>query len=85
MSVGIVFDPLLSWPIWSVLAALSAFAVGFSMWRRLAGAWLRLLAAALVLLVLAGPILQQEAIGRGACAACACGPDFTAGRARCAE
>ena len=60
MSVGVVFDPLLSWPIWSVLAALSAFAVGFSMWRRLAGAWLRLLAAALVLLVLAGPILQQE-------------------------
>ena len=60
MSLGVVFDPLLSWPIWFVLAALSAFAVGFSIWRRLAGAWLRLLAAALVLLVLAGPILQQE-------------------------
>lgn len=60
MSLGVVFDPLLSWSIWSVLAALSMVAIGLGLWRKLAGAWLRLLAAALVLAVLAGPILQQE-------------------------
>lgn len=60
MSWDIVFSPLLSWPVWSVLALLSTVALGFAIWRKLAGAGLRCLAAALVLLLLAGPILEQE-------------------------
>ncbi|MCV2892423.1 hypothetical protein [Lentibacter sp. XHP0401] len=60
MSLGVIFDPLLSWPVWWGLAALSGFAVGLGFFRGLAGAWLRAMAAALVLAVLAGPVLQQE-------------------------
>ena len=60
MSLDIVFDPLLAWPLWWGLALVSAMAVGVAFWRALSGAWLRSLGAALVLAVLAGPVLQQE-------------------------
>ena len=60
MSWDIVFVPLLSWPILSILGLLSGVAIGFAIWRRLAGAWQRSLAAALVLLVLTGPVLERE-------------------------
>ena len=60
MSWDIVFVPLLSWPILSFLGLLSGGAIGFAIWRRLAGAWQRSLAAALVLLVLTGPVLERE-------------------------
>jgi len=60
MNLGIVFDPLLSWPIWWALAGFSAVALAFALWRGLSGGWLRALAAALVLMMLAGPMLQSE-------------------------
>lgn len=60
MSLDVVFDPLLAWPIWWGLAVLSAVAVGVALWRGLAGVWLRALGATLLLAMLAGPVLQQE-------------------------
>lgn len=60
MNLGVVFDPLLSWPIWWALAGCSALALAFALWRGLRGGWLRALAAALVLMMLAGPMLQSE-------------------------
>ncbi len=60
MNLGIAFDPLVSWLVLWVLAAVSVAAVGLAAWKGLQGAWLRALAALLVLGVLAGPVLQNE-------------------------
>ncbi len=60
MNLGIVFDPLLSWPVWWAGAGISVLGLVFALWRGLAGGWLRALAATLVLLILAGPMLQSE-------------------------
>ncbi|MCA1335590.1 hypothetical protein [Pseudooceanicola marinus] len=56
----IIFDPLLPWAVWAVLAALTVTGVVLAVWRGLAGwAW-RGAAAAVVLAALAGPSLRQE-------------------------
>jgi len=56
----IVFDPFLGWLPLMVLAALAVLAVAFSVWRGLAGWWLRALGLAAVLAALANPALQTE-------------------------
>ncbi|MGG7643342.1 hypothetical protein ACQ5SP_00855 [Rhodovulum sp. YNF3179] len=61
MSREIVFDPLLALPVLAVLAALACVVLGFALWRRLAGWWLRGLGALAVLAALANPSLQEEA------------------------
>ncbi len=60
MNLGIAFDPLVSWPVLWVLMALTLAAVGLAAFRGLQGAWLRAMASALLLAVLAGPVLQNE-------------------------
>ncbi len=60
MTAGLIFDPLLGWPPVWVLAALAVAALALAFWRGLAGAWLRALTAAAVLLALANPSLQEE-------------------------
>jgi len=60
MTGTLVLDPLLAWPaIWAV-AALAALVVALGAARRLAGWWLRGLAAAALLAALANPSLQEE-------------------------
>ncbi len=56
----IVFDPLLGWPLVAVLAGLAVLVTGLSLWRGLAGWWLRALGLAAVLAALANPVLQTE-------------------------
>jgi len=56
----IVFDPLFPWGVVWALAGAAALFVALAFWRGLAGAWLRALAAAAVLLALAQPSLQTE-------------------------
>ncbi|MEX5727429.1 hypothetical protein Ga0609869_000782 [Rhodovulum iodosum] len=60
MSGAVIFDPLLPWPVLWALVALGVAMVALSLWRGLAGWWLRGLAAATVLLALANPALQRE-------------------------
>ena len=60
MTAGLIFDPLLGWTVLQVLAALAVAALALAFWRGLAGAWLRALTAAAVLLALANPSLQEE-------------------------
>ncbi|MBU2981183.1 hypothetical protein KO498_05100 [Lentibacter algarum] len=60
MNLGIIFDPLVGWPVLAGLAFVSLLAVGFAGLRGLQGAWLRAFAAVLVLAVLSGPMLQNE-------------------------
>ncbi|NDH03229.1 MAG: hypothetical protein EBY40_08900, partial [Marivivens sp.] len=57
---GVVFDPLIGWPFIWAIAALSAAAIGLSLWRGLRGWWLRGLAAVALLIALANPALQRE-------------------------
>jgi len=57
---SIIFDPLLVWPlVWAALAVAVLF-VSVAVWRGLAGWWLRGLAAAVLLVALFNPSLQQE-------------------------
>jgi len=56
----ILFDPLLPLPALYVIAALSALAVAFALWRGLRGWWLRGLAALALLVAIANPSYQQE-------------------------
>lgn len=60
MTGNVIFDPLLPIAILVFFAALAAVVLGFSIWRGLAGWWLRGLAALVLLLALANPSLQQE-------------------------
>ena len=60
MNTSVIFDPLLPWP---VIWAGAAFAVAFltlTIWRGLAGWWLRGLGLAVLLTALANPALQTE-------------------------
>jgi hypothetical protein len=57
---GIVFDPLIAWPVIWALAGLAAVLLVFSVWRGLRGWWLRLLGAACLLLALTQPALKSE-------------------------
>ena len=57
---SVVFDPLLDWPVIGALAAAALAVVALSLWRGLAGWWLRALGLALVLAALANPSLQTE-------------------------
>jgi hypothetical protein len=56
----ITFDPFLAWPVLAVLAALALAVTALSVWRGLAGWWLRALGLVAVLLALANPALQSE-------------------------
>ncbi|MCC5971715.1 MAG: hypothetical protein JJU15_17380 [Pararhodobacter sp.] len=56
----IVFDPYLGWMVLAVLAAGAVLVTVLSVWRGLAGWWLRALGLAAVLLALANPALQTE-------------------------
>ncbi|GIX08518.1 hypothetical protein [Elioraea sp.] len=57
---AVVFDPLLPLPLFALLAALAAAAVGLALWRRARGAWLRGFVALVLVLALANPRLVQE-------------------------
>ncbi|MBM7066266.1 hypothetical protein [Actibacterium sp. 188UL27-1] len=57
---AVIYDPLLPWPVIIAAAILATVFVGFSLWRGLKGWWLRGLAAAVLLLAVANPSLQQE-------------------------
>jgi hypothetical protein len=56
----LVFDPLLPWLLLYAVAAVAALSVAVALWRGLSGWWLRGLAAAVLLLALCNPSLQQE-------------------------
>jgi len=56
----IVFDPFLGWPVVLVLALAAVLVSALSVWRGLAGWWLRALGLAAVLMALANPALQSE-------------------------
>ncbi len=60
MQGSVIFDPLLPWPVLAGAAAMLLVLVGYALWRRLSGWWLRGLAAAVLLGALANPALQQE-------------------------
>jgi hypothetical protein len=60
MSGAVVFDPLLPWPLLAVVAALAVACIAVAVWRRLAGWWLRGLAAVALLAAAANPSLQDE-------------------------
>jgi hypothetical protein len=57
---SIAVDPLLPLPLIGLLAVVSLVVVGLALWRGLAGWWLRLLAAAVVLAALMNPSWRQE-------------------------
>ena len=60
MTETLLFDPLIPLPLfWAAVALAIAFVV-FAGWRRLAGWWLRAGAAAVILLAVANPSVQQE-------------------------
>ncbi|WP_425051712.1 hypothetical protein [Psychromarinibacter sp. S121] len=60
MTGSIIFDPLLEWPlVWAALAVAVLF-VAAAVWRGLSGWWLRGLAAAVLVVALLNPSLQQE-------------------------
>ncbi|KPQ07415.1 MAG: putative membrane protein [Rhodobacteraceae bacterium HLUCCA12] len=56
----IVFDPYLGWGVLAVMATLAALITVLSLWRGLAGWWLRALGLAAVLAALANPALLTE-------------------------
>ena len=60
MELGLIFSPLLPWPVVAVLAAVAVAGVSLALWYRLSGWWLRLLAYSVLVLALAGPQLKQE-------------------------
>ena len=63
MTQSIVFDPLVPMML-LIAAAIVVFAgLALSLWRRLAGAWLRGFAGFVVIAALAGPSLQREERG----------------------
>ncbi len=60
MTERILFDALIPWPVFWCIAVVVVLMVGLSLWRGLAGWWLRGLSAAAVLLALSNPSLQTE-------------------------
>ncbi|MEY4984581.1 MAG: hypothetical protein RIR62_2847 [Pseudomonadota bacterium] len=60
MTGGIVFDPLVAWPLVWGLAAFAAIFIALALWRGLSGWWLRALTAVVLLAALANPALQRE-------------------------
>lgn len=60
MTGSIVFDPLVPMVALWALAGLAVVLLGFGIWRGLSGWWLRALTAAVVLVALANPALQEE-------------------------
>ncbi len=60
MTGSVIFDPLLAWPlVWAALGVAVLFTAA-ALWRGLSGWWLRALAAAVLLVALFNPSLQQE-------------------------
>ena len=59
-AASVVFDPLVGWVVIAVLAGVAAVALGVAFWRRLAGAWIRVLGALVILVALANPSVQEE-------------------------
>lgn len=60
MTGTILFDPLLPWPIVAALGVLALASVALALWRGLSGWALRLLAGAVIVAALAGPVYQRE-------------------------
>ncbi|MFT6943915.1 MAG: hypothetical protein ACJAUW_000486, partial [Yoonia sp.] len=60
MTGTLVLDPMIPLALLYVVAALAAFGIALAVWRRLAGWWLRGLAALVLLIALANPAVQQE-------------------------
>ena len=60
MTQTILFDPLVPWPLFWALAALSLVSVGVALWRGLSGWALRGLAAVVLIAALSGPLYQIE-------------------------
>ena len=60
MSRSVVFDPTLPLPLIATLAGVAALLLALALWRGLQGWPLRLLAALVLLVALAGPSLQTE-------------------------
>ncbi|MGZ9810976.1 hypothetical protein ACXN5S_10980 [Pseudoroseicyclus sp. H15] len=60
MTGEIIFDPLLPWLFVWIAAGLGLLTFAISLWRRQRGAWMRGLAAAVLVLALSGPSLQEE-------------------------
>ena len=60
MTEQVILDPLVPWLILWIMAALALVFVGLAVWRRLAGWWLRGLAALALLAAIANPSLQSE-------------------------
>ncbi len=60
MSGQVIFDPLVAWPVLYAAAAVMLLLVCFSLWRGLAGWWLRGLGAIALLAAIANPSLQNE-------------------------
>ncbi|WP_341368874.1 hypothetical protein [Yoonia sp. BS5-3] len=60
MTGTLILDPLIPLALLYILAGLAALFVGFALWRRLAGWWLRGLAGLALLAAIANPALQQE-------------------------
>ncbi|MGH1331083.1 MAG: hypothetical protein ACRBBK_09390 [Paracoccaceae bacterium] len=57
---GVIFDPLVAWPLLIGAAILAALMLGAALWRGLSGWWLRGLASAVLLAALANPSIQSE-------------------------
>ncbi len=60
MTGNIVFAPLIAWPVFWAIVALAVLTVGLSIWRRMAGWWLRALGAIALLIAIANPAYQSE-------------------------
>ncbi|MBC2834177.1 hypothetical protein [Paragemmobacter straminiformis] len=59
-AASVLFDPLVGWPVLYALAGIAVLGLGLAVWRGLAGAWLRVLTALVLLAAIANPSLQQE-------------------------
>lgn len=60
MTGTLVFDPLLPWLVLYAATGLAVLGILVALWRGLAGWWLRGLTAAVLLLAIANPSLQEE-------------------------
>ena len=60
MTGTLVFDPLLPWLVLYAATGLAVLGIIVALWRGLAGWWLRGLTAAVLLLAIANPSLQEE-------------------------
>ena len=60
MTGTLVFDPLLPWLVLYAVSGLAVLGIVVALWRGLAGWWLRGLTAAVLLLAIANPSLQEE-------------------------